>query len=221
MLLAIGAAVTLAVGLFGPVLEAKLNLENTTQHAPIVPYGHIGSTWTPMLSTLTVSQFAEEGGMPPAMPPDEAERLLVEANKDGEPRTQGTEPWTPHKAIRQTTYFSSGWPFRCLTGSNLAGITDVALGAASQVSERSGLVAFNERPPRAAGGATGWFIITRPIWLGLAANTLFFAILAGMVYAGWLAAVARYRRSRNLCTACGHSRAGLGAGVRCPECGVG
>jgi hypothetical protein len=64
-------------------------------------------------------------------------------------------------------------------------------------------------------------LLWRPIPLGLAADTLFYAVgVAGLVGGGRFF-VRRRRRRRGACAACGYDRRGLAAGVACPECGQG
>ena len=61
------------------------------------------------------------------------------------------------------------------------------------------------------GGAAVRF----PLWIPA------LCIGAATVVAWRLDALVRRRARLNLCPKCGYDRAGLGAGVRCPECGTG
>lgn len=214
VLLATGTFITLILGLFGPMIENRFHAEMSEVQAPIRPYGQVIRLSRHLVSVLVVTQYNEEGGLPAAMTAEEAERLLDEANKDGKWTGTPTEPWTPHKAIRQTQYFSSGWPLRCMSGISWSGIPDVAATSAPQAGERINARVFGE------GTQEQWYLLTKPIWSALAVDVLLFSALLGAVHAGWVSAVKRRRRSRNRCATCGHSREGLGADARCPECGA-
>lgn len=58
----------------------------------------------------------------------------------------------------------------------------------------------------------------RPIWFGLAMNTLFYATVFALIFAGIAHVRTRRRLRRNLCLRCGYSLAGQ-ASPGCPECG--
>lgn len=58
---------------------------------------------------------------------------------------------------------------------------------------------------------------TKPIFSGLVANTVFFAIVWWLLLAAGFALRRRHRRLRGRCVACGYTLAGLSI---CPECGV-
>ncbi|MGH7133204.1 MAG: hypothetical protein ACREJO_14830 [Phycisphaerales bacterium] len=59
----------------------------------------------------------------------------------------------------------------------------------------------------------------RPIWPGLAVNTLLNACVIAplMLLPGWVRRARR--RAKGRCVRCGYSLVGLGAGAGCPECG--
>jgi hypothetical protein len=59
----------------------------------------------------------------------------------------------------------------------------------------------------------------RPIWPGLALNTLFYAGLAWGLWQVPLDIRRRRRRRMNRCVKCGYDRAGIAADAKCPECG--
>lgn len=70
------------------------------------------------------------------------------------------------------------------------------------------------------GGGQAWLLAYRPLWPGLAANSVVFG-------AGWWVVISTTgyfrrvaRRRRGLCPACGYSLTGLATGTRCPECGA-
>lgn len=60
----------------------------------------------------------------------------------------------------------------------------------------------------------------RPVWVGLLANTVFFAVLLGAVWylPGWILAERRARAG--LCRVCAYDLRGSPAGGACPECGT-
>ncbi len=59
----------------------------------------------------------------------------------------------------------------------------------------------------------------RPLWLAFAVNSLFYAIVAGIVLASIVALRRLIRRKRGLCVACGYDIRHAEHDV-CPECGV-
>lgn len=60
----------------------------------------------------------------------------------------------------------------------------------------------------------------RPIWIGVAVNTLVYSLLAWGFWQVPLAIRRRRRKSAGRCTRCGYSLAGLGKDAMCPECGA-
>ena len=59
----------------------------------------------------------------------------------------------------------------------------------------------------------------KPIWLGLFANTLIYAVTIGMLIFLWKRGKAFVRSKYDLCVHCGYSRKGLRKPDICPECG--
>jgi len=60
----------------------------------------------------------------------------------------------------------------------------------------------------------------RPIWTGLAINTVFYAAL-WLIPFGGVGIVRRWRRRRRgQCTGCAYDRKGIAPGQPCPECGL-
>src|SRR5262245_10478039 len=60
----------------------------------------------------------------------------------------------------------------------------------------------------------------RPIWSGLALNTVFFAALWFALLAGIPALRRALRRRRGLCARCGYDLRATPANTPCPECGT-
>jgi ssDNA-binding Zn-finger/Zn-ribbon topoisomerase 1 len=110
------------------------------------------------------------------------------------------------------TVCEAGWPARSLWGFRTNGNRYMGIQPKSTLIPvgRSGVAPRVELP-------------TRPIWPGLAANTLFYGAL---IAAAWccLRGVRpwrrRRRRGRNNCPDCGYVRAGIPAESKCPECGA-
>lgn len=64
------------------------------------------------------------------------------------------------------------------------------------------------------------YLPLRPLPLGFAVNTLFYAALILLPWEGFGWARRARRRRRGLCTKCAHSLEGLPADAPCPECGT-
>jgi hypothetical protein len=104
----------------------------------------------------------------------------------------------------------AGWPFPCVRHVDVQG---------------QGVVTSDPTVPTNPLGS--WFTVTtllpiRPLWPGLAWNTLiyaatWFSVLFG-AYQFWRTARSTLRRRRNQCPACGYSLAGVATNL-CPECG--
>ena len=63
-----------------------------------------------------------------------------------------------------------------------------------------------------------WYM--RPIWPGFAINTVFYAGILWMLFAGPFALRRRSRRRRGLCVKCGYDLRGSVDANACPECGT-
>ena len=106
--------------------------------------------------------------------------------------------------------FATGWPFRSMSlGYHSAGQNSPTLYFALEV-------------PKSIRDAiqSDTLLPLRPLPLGFAINTLFYAalILIPWELAGW--GVRARRRRRALCPRCAHSLAGLPTNAPCPECGT-
>jgi len=60
----------------------------------------------------------------------------------------------------------------------------------------------------------------RPIWIGLAANSIFYAAISCGLWQGTLAIRKTLRRARGQCVGCSYNLAGLPTSSPCPECGL-
>lgn len=117
-----------------------------------------------------------------------------------------------HSANIEAVY--AGWPWACCMGA--VAIDDHG------ASMLSGAVHAPARFKRAWSGGGG-FVPVRPMWRGLAINTVIYGSALWMV---WMVAfpgrrmlVRGLRARRNRCVGCGYSREGLALGGECPECG--
>ncbi|MEQ9096520.1 MAG: hypothetical protein RIE32_09680 [Phycisphaerales bacterium] len=100
-------------------------------------------------------------------------------------------------------HFSAGWPTAAAAGR------EVIEPATGLRRERLALITVRGQFVR---------LPLRPIWLGLGANALFFALLVLVLTCLLRARRIRRRAGRGLCLACGYE---LGEGVdACPECGL-
>lgn len=112
-----------------------------------------------------------------------------------------------------------GWPLRSFRGVQRH--WGVAMKEQASVA---GMIVLPDRvlgiPMPGLTTAQGRLIPVRPLWDGLAANTLLYALAAG--FFGWVATRVRRRArlDRQCCAACGYDlRAALESDtVRCPEC---
>lgn len=143
------------------------------------------------------------------------------------PWTHGDRAWPPPGFSDMRLLAARGWPWPAFWHEE----------ASSNPSTTTGLGTFGSfrRPNRtypgalhfkdwaslsSAGGVPEPLVIPyRPLWLGLIADSLFYATI-------WFAAATllaftrrRLRRHRDGCTACGYSLTGLAPGAPCPECG--
>lgn len=98
----------------------------------------------------------------------------------------------------------AGWPFRTLTGY-----------ATSDGRTRTTAWMLDTGIHRSAAGDTVELPL-RPLPLGMAANTLIYALPIGLTIATLRAARTRRRAARGRCTACAYDLANL---TTCPECG--
>ncbi len=130
------------------------------------------------------------------------------ANNDRLGSTGRTDPWTLWSPYTDPQAATAGWPLRALDWS----IRKHAAGRSSIYREGLRL------PDTMAwlGVAPDRRVPLRPLWLGFAVNTLFFAIVAASVWTP-IVALRRYSRRRHgQCPACGYP---VGVSAVCTECG--
>jgi hypothetical protein len=112
---------------------------------------------------------------------------------------------------------ATGWPWRCFASESwqyreaVPGVPGQERMVITEVLRHNLLIAKN------ANGRV--FLPLRPIWAGLAADVLVFALGWAGLFAGLRWARARRRVGRGLCAACGYDLRGTPRGVVCPECG--
>lgn len=112
--------------------------------------------------------------------------------------------------------FSAGWPFPALQ------LTLWDAGPAIALHAPAALWRDGVSIPRLSSGTGGSGVLNprrlplRPLWIGLAADTLFWSASAWALSAARHAWIRRLRRRRGQCALCGYPRGGL---PKCPECG--
>ncbi len=118
-------------------------------------------------------------------------------------------PWVPlieHIPVRRPGYFihklyASGWPFRCVIGSN------------SKTSGYTGSSGIH-----IVGASKTYWICSHPYWPGLAANTAIYASVWWIGLFGFAAIRRSIRVRRGCCPMCAYDlRHKIAEG--CPECG--
>ena len=114
-----------------------------------------------------------------------------------------------------------GWPARSMYGRLVHERTHGQKGVAQfavDVRPYFGWTSSNRRQ-NAGYMATSYLLPLLPMWPGFALNTIFYGVLAWLMWRlpGQIRRSCRRRAGR--CTRCGYDLAGLGSGVGCPECG--
>ncbi len=113
--------------------------------------------------------------------------------------------WGEKRTIR------AGWPFHCLEGS--------AIEENGGELIRDGTVCSPWSWTESRAHPGGWRDLPyHPMWLGFAANTLFYSVAAWLVIAIRLTIRWRFRRLRHRCPTCGYP---VGVSEVCTECGRG
>lgn len=106
-----------------------------------------------------------------------------------------------------------GWPMRCMES------VEFLLRDGTRKPGRFCVEVSSLAPPMGLD-EIGRMSPTRPYWLGIVANTLFYAYFIALPLLSIRAMRVVRRRRRGACESCGYSRAGLVAGAACPECGT-
>lgn len=115
----------------------------------------------------------------------------------------------PTKGDRDIQFIDTaqGWPFRCVAGY-----------WAQSTSRRGKYVSqWVLEIPISQYGVVPVGLPFRPIWFGIAANTLFNVLWICLVFAGVRACRSCIRRRRGLCHVCSYP---VGGSLRCTECGA-
>lgn len=124
-------------------------------------------------------------------------------------------PQTPVPQPSYVTHMARGWPARAL----YARLTTLDVHNPTLPLKREVATGF----PR-SGSTPSWnesqvipqIFPYRPMWPGFAINTLFYALIIGLLQRGTIAFRRSSRRARNQCPACGYPR---GTSPVCTECG--
>lgn len=113
----------------------------------------------------------------------------------------------------------AGWPLRCLAGT---GWNSSGFGSSERWIDAIATPNwFGRRPQNLTvleSNLSRRFLL-EPIPIGLAVNSVLYAVVLSFLWAGWHRVVGALRRRRNRCVGCNYDRAGLGLGAPCPECG--
>lgn len=104
----------------------------------------------------------------------------------------------------------AGWPMRSVAGELVAGRRP-----AMSVPERHLLTLGSRRT--ATGGVHRFDLPYRPISIGFAVNTVFYALLLGLLVVVSIGVRRELRRKRGLCETCAYP---VGASPVCTECGA-
>ena len=111
-----------------------------------------------------------------------------------------------------------GRPPRTVVLEDARGLPCLALWTAFEAKNRelSILGGLGLGPP---GNVHARALPVRPIWAGLAVNSMFYGLIVFGIWTGGVRVVRNTRRRQGRCTGCGYDRAGLAAEAACPECG--
>lgn len=146
-----------------------------------------------------------------------AGRAMYPVRIDHAPPGWGTfagEP-LPHRArIGSDTAF--GWPAPCLWYQVTGGFDRITMSTIGD--ELAGALLLHGSPESRAQSFRA--LPLRPIWRGLAVNTVFFSALWALLLLAPPAVRRRLRRQRGRCPRCGYDLRGQ-ASPGCPECGAG